>query len=393
MTWRRRLELLCRNPRRLSDAPTMLTTLRLPTGPVFGPTSEILVLLTPTEQHAHGRIFLETVWLFLLTSNLVASSFHQLAGRCRQRRMSNFWLGDETAVPFCTLAPTSSLVRLSVAPNTEFVDLRLYDWCFLPEYQLDLFDSPPTCWVSTEAARPLQRHTWLACRSQRVQFLVRWWTARPKQAMTSLVPVAMVPSPRPLVSHRTRRAMGSRGLNLQSTGIIFAAATNAGPLSERISAGVPCRATNRLYPNMTSSVDMVCTSCKFTALVVAHTKRRIQTFLLLSNTFATNGPAWSIPTTENGRWSETLSCGRGAETSIPEGASKRRLYTGFLSFEQCVYTLQQQNVAVRMPHSLPRQDACCFHECVVVTKQLGCDLPEQWGTLCLHLNLRAAVFD
>ena len=69
---------------------------------------------------------------------------------------------------------------------------------------------------------------------------------------------------------------------------------------------------------------MVCTSCKFTALVVAHTKRRIQTFLLLSNTFATIGPAWSIPTTENGRWSETLSCGRGGETSIPEGASKRR---------------------------------------------------------------------
>ena len=173
------------NPRRLSDAPTMLTTLRLPTGPVFGPTSEILVLLTPTEQHAHGRLSLETVWLFLLaiTSNLVASSFHQLAGRCRQRRMSNFWLGDETAVPLCTLVPTSSLVRLSAAPNTEFVDLRLYDWCFLPEYQLDLFDSPPTCWVSTEAARPLQRHTWLACRSQRVQLLVRWWTARPKQAI------------------------------------------------------------------------------------------------------------------------------------------------------------------------------------------------------------------
>ena len=201
---------------RRSDAPTMLTTLRLATGPVFGPTSEILVLLTPTEQHAHGRLFLETVWLFLLTSNLVASSFHQLAGRCRQRRMSNFWLGDETAVPLCTLVPTSSLVRLSAAPNTEFVDLRLYDGCFLPEYQLDLFDSPPTCWVSTEAARPLQRHTWLACRSQRVQFLVRWWTARPKQAMTSLVPVAMVPSPRPLVSHRTRRAMGSRGGGVES---------------------------------------------------------------------------------------------------------------------------------------------------------------------------------
>ena len=148
------------------DAPTMLTTLRLPTGPVLGPTSEILVLLTPTEQHAHGRLFLETVWLFLLTSNLVASSFHQPAGRCRPRRIS----GDETAVPLCTLVPTSSLVRLSAAPNTEFVDLRLYDWCFLPEYQLDLFESPPTCWVSTEAAHPLQRHTWLACRS-RVQFV------------------------------------------------------------------------------------------------------------------------------------------------------------------------------------------------------------------------------
>ena len=126
---------------RRSDAPAMLTTLQLPTGPVFGPTSEILVLLTPAEQHAHGCLFLETVWLFLLTSNLVASSFHQLAGRCRQRRMSNFWLGDETAVPLCTLVPTSSLVRLSAAPNTEFVDLRLYDWCFLPEYQLDIFHS------------------------------------------------------------------------------------------------------------------------------------------------------------------------------------------------------------------------------------------------------------
>ena len=192
MTWRRRLELLCWNPRRLSDAPTMLTTLRRCSRCSDFQRDQSLdrpqkfLSSMPTEQHAHGRLFLETVWLFSLTSNLVASSFHQLAGRCRQRRMSNFWLGDETAVPLCTLVPTSSLVRLSAAPNTEFVNLRLYDWCFLPEYQLDLFDSPLTCWVSTEAARPLQRHTWLACRSQRVQFLVRWWTARPKQAMTSL---------------------------------------------------------------------------------------------------------------------------------------------------------------------------------------------------------------
>ena len=150
----------------------------------------------------------------------------------------------------------------------------------------------------------------------------------------------MVPSPRPLVSHRTRRAMGSRGGWISSPLESFLPLPRT--LDHCLSVSVPeFRAVLRIVCTLIWHLRLTWSAQAANSLLLSlHTRKeesRLSCCCLIP----------LLPTGLHGQFLQLRMVAE-ARLCLVEGAEKPpflrvrqsgdRLYTGFLSFEQCVYS-------------------------------------------------------